>query len=119
MNCAVVLRSLWEGFFPPIKHSFFPAAAASFARHLHAAVRDSKYNLELMIDELIRDGKEFPALYLACGTEDGLLPLSEDMDSFLTQRGIKHTFETGSGNHEWDFWNRFIKRVVEWLPLEQ
>ena len=27
-------------------------------------------------------------------------------------------FEKGPGAHEWDFWDTYIKKVLEWLPLE-
>lgn len=49
---------------------------------------------------------------------NALLTLSKDMSDFLTVHGVEHTFETGRGNHEWDFWNRYIKRIIDWLPLE-
>ena len=29
------------------------------------------------------------------------------------------TYEEGPGAHEWDFWNRYIKKVLEWLPLDK
>ena len=35
----------------------------------------------------------------------------------LKSAGIDITFEEGKGNHEWDFWNRYIKKVLDWLPL--
>ncbi|MFR2757627.1 MULTISPECIES: hypothetical protein [Eisenbergiella] len=28
-------------------------------------------------------------------------------------------YEEGPGAHEWDFWNRYIKRILVWLPLEE
>lgn len=81
-------------------------------------MHSEKYNLKLLVEKLLKEGKKLPAIYLACGEEDGLLPLSKDMSDFLTTHGVEHTFETGSGNHEWDFWNRYIKRIIDWLPLE-
>jgi len=29
------------------------------------------------------------------------------------------TYEEGPGGHEWDFWDRYIHRVIDWLPLCQ
>ncbi len=29
------------------------------------------------------------------------------------------TYEEGPGGHEWDFWNRYIKKVLDWLPLQE
>ena len=33
--------------------------------------------------------------------------------------GVDVTYEEGPGAHEWDFWNRYIKKVLDWLPLDK
>lgn len=58
------------------------------------------------------------ALYLCCGTEDYLY---EDSLSFLAAAraaGLHPTWEDSSGGHTWDYWDRQIRRVLEWLPVE-
>lgn len=55
---------------------------------------------------------------MACGRKDSLLPASQDVDECLTKLGVAHTFEIGEGGHEWDFWDAYIKKVLDWLPLE-
>lgn len=62
------------------------------------------------------EGKK-PAIYLACGTEDSLLGVNRGLRDTLTSLGFPVTYEEGAGGHEWDFWNRYIKRVLDWLPL--
>ena len=37
----------------------------------------------------------------------------------MTEHGVKHTFEVGPGAHEWDFWDTYIKKAIEWLPTEK
>jgi putative tributyrin esterase len=28
------------------------------------------------------------------------------------------TYKEGPGTHQWDYWDKMIQRVLEWLPLE-
>ena len=63
--------------------------------------------------------KDVPAIYMACGTDDSLIKENRDYRVFLLQQGINVTYEEGPGAHEWDFWNRYIERVLEWLPLDE
>lgn len=57
-------------------------------------------------------------VYLACGTEDFLIDMSRALRDNLTALGFSVTYEEGHGGHEWDFWNRYIKKVIDWLPLD-
>lgn len=63
--------------------------------------------------------KDVPAIYMACGTDDSLIKENRDYRDFLLQQGINVTYEEGPGAHEWDFWDRYIERVLEWLPLDK
>lgn len=57
-------------------------------------------------------------MYLACGVEDSLLEPNREFRDWLLAAGVDVTYEEGPGSHEWDFWNRYIKKVIDWLPLE-
>lgn len=59
-----------------------------------------------------------PDVYIACGTEDFLLAHSRNFRDLLTENGFQVTYEEGPGDHEWDFWDSYIKKAVEWLPLD-
>lgn len=73
--------------------------------------------------ELVKQIKEkkgtFPKLYLACGTEDFLLPSNRSFHNFLKQEGVDCTYVEEPGGHEWDFWNRQIRQLIGWLPLQE
>ena len=28
-------------------------------------------------------------------------------------------YEEGQGAHEWDFWDTYIRKILEWLPLDE
>lgn len=63
-------------------------------------------------------GKPIPKIYMACGTEDGLLGVNRAMAAYLKEQGASVTYEEGPGGHEWDFWDTYIKKAIEWLPTE-
>lgn len=69
--------------------------------------------------ELKAKGSEIPKIYLTCGTEDSLLKKNRDFAEYLRSLGADVTYKEGPGGHEWDFWNRSIKDVLDWLPLEE
>ena len=64
-------------------------------------------------------GKEnLPDIYIACGREDFLLSHSRNFRDLLTENGYHVTYEEGPGGHEWDFWDTYIKKALDWLPLD-
>lgn len=62
---------------------------------------------------------DLPHIYLCVGTEDFLLKNNRDYRDFLINKGVDVTYEEGSGGHEWDFWDRYILKILDWLPLAQ
>lgn len=83
--------------------------------HLLNSDKDPK----CLMRQILKEGKELPAIYMACGNSDSLLSVNRDMAAFLKENGANVTFEQGSGAHEWDFWDRYIKKAIDWLPLEK
>ena len=82
-------------------------------------VLESDKNPRWLVKELKKAGKELPKIYMACGDQDHLLPVNQDMADFLKKQGADVTFEIGPGNHEWDFWDTYIKKAIGWLPAEE
>ena len=97
------------------------AFADHFFGDLNEAFESDK-NPRVLVKQLLEKGAGktsiFPALYLACGTEDALLEPNREFRDFLRNNGIAVTYEEGPGGHEWDFWDSYIRRVLDWLPLE-
>ena len=56
---------------------------------------------------------------LPCGLDDPLLPPNRKFRDTMQKLGVDVTYEEGPGAHEWDFWNRYIKKVLDWLPLDK
>ena len=80
---------------------------------------DGDQNPRFLVRQLLREGKKLPDLYMACGLSDSLLPVNRDMAAFLKECGANVTYEEGPGAHEWDFWDRYILKAIDWLPLEK
>ncbi len=93
----------------------------SFARSIFGDLdkaEESDKNPKWLVKKLKEEGKNIPRIYLTCGLQDSLLEANREMRDFLKEQGADVTYVEGEGAHEWDFWNRSIKDVLEWLPLE-
>ena len=55
----------------------------------------------------------------ACGTEDGLLGPNRAYRDMFREAGLDLTYEEGPGNHNWEFWDKYIRHVLDWLPLDE
>ena len=82
-------------------------------------VSASDKNPRYLVEQLKKENAQFPAIYMACGQDDSLLNANKDFAKFLEDNGVEVTFEVGPGNHEWDFWDTYIKKAMDWLPLEK
>ena len=60
----------------------------------------------------------FPKIYMCCGTEDGLINANYIVRDDLISKGFDVTWEQGPGGHEWNFWDRYIEKILDWLPLD-
>ena len=58
-----------------------------------------------------------PRIYMACGTEDGLFAANTAYRDLLEAQGFTVTWRQASGGHDWNFWDRAIEWVMDWLPL--
>ena len=100
----------------------FPAERNEVKRYLYGqdleAVAVSTKNPKYMVKELIENKKNIPNIYMACGTEDFLFEKNKDFSAFLKENNVAHEFITGPGDHEWDFWDKYINKALGWLPLE-
>ena len=80
-------------------------------------VKNSDRDIGWLAEEVVRTGKPMPQIYLACGTSDSLLPANRRLRDKFQAAGYSVTYREGPGAHEWDFWNRSIRDVLDWLPL--
>lgn len=83
------------------------------------AVIGSENDYHVLAENLANSNKQMPQIYMCCGVEDGLIEKNRKFAGFLKEKGFPVTYEEGPGNHEWDFWDRYIKKVIDWLPLDE
>lgn len=102
------------------EHPFF-IERKNFAESIFgdlSKVKGSDRDPEWLVKQLSEEKAAFPKMYLACGIDDSLLAVNQKFKDFLLSSGVEVTYEEGPGSHEWDFWNRHIKKFIDWLPLE-
>lgn len=90
---------------------------AVFGQDLEAAIASDK-NPYVLVRQHLEQKKAIPDIFMACGSDDFLLPKNQEFTSFLRENNVPVHYVEAPGNHEWDFWDRHIKEALEWLPLE-
>ena len=81
--------------------------------------RRSDKNPAVLLEKLKKSGKDIPKIYLTCGLQDSLLDANRRYRDLFREAGADITYVEEDGGHEWDFWDRQIKKVIDWLPLDQ
>lgn len=74
-------------------------------------------DLFVILENAVKAGVSLPALYQCCGTEDFIYPANVEFRDFARKLGVELCYEEAPGVHNWDFWDPFIRRVLDWLPL--
>ncbi|HJA64759.1 acetylesterase [Lachnoclostridium sp. An169] len=82
-------------------------------------VGESDRDPRWLVEKLKKEGKKIPEIFMTCGKQDSLLGQNHVFRDFLIDAGADVTYEEWDGGHEWDFWNSSLKKLLEWLPLEE
>ena len=67
--------------------------------------------------ENLKDAEVKPKIFMACGTEDGLFSKNVAFKDHLIAQNFDVTWLEGPGTHNWAFWDEYILKAMEWLPL--
>lgn len=81
-------------------------------------VRGSFFDYDALAEK-VAPLAEKPKFYMACGTEDELIGVNRQFRDHLQKLGFDVTYEEGPGVHDWYFWDKYILKAMEWLPLGQ
>lgn len=57
--------------------------------------------------------------YLCVGRDDYLYQDSVTFRKTATGKGLSVTYEEDEGEHHWEFADQYIRRILEWLPIER
>lgn len=64
---------------------------------------------------LAEKAETLPPIYLSCGEQDRLYPMSVDFAAHLETLGAVHRFDHRPGTHSWDFWEQSVKDCFTFL----
>lgn len=85
---------------------------------LEETVKTDK-NPRVLLEQLRQKPKaESPRIYLTCGTEDILYQANVQYRQILESYDLDLTWEALPGAHNWSYWDTTIRKVLDWLPLE-
>lgn len=82
-----------------------------------AELKGSPNDLLYLLDKLKEYDGNKPMLYQCCGTEDFLYHDNQTFRQHAIDLGIEVTYEEGHGEHDWDYWDPKIQRMLDWLPI--
>jgi len=55
-------------------------------------------------------------IYMSCGLQDGLLESNQRLAKLIGEYTTsRFRYEEWEGDHQWDFWDESIKRLLQWL----
>ncbi|MBO0449894.1 esterase family protein [Enterococcus sp. MJM12] len=92
-------QAYWEGVFGPVEK-------------MKGSENDPIHLLTTVAPEVA------PKLFVCCGTEDFLYQSNQYFVQKAQAAGFFITYEEGPGAHTWDFWDEWIQKVLQWLPVE-
>lgn len=54
---------------------------------------------------------------MVIGDQDGLKLVNDEFDYFLMVKKVLYEYVVGFGVYEWDFWDCYLLKVLNWLLL--
>lgn len=69
-------------------------------------------------NDLIRlsaKAESLPPIYLSCGEQDRLYPMSVEFAAHLEKLGVRHRFDHRPGTHSWRFWDQSLSDCFEYF----
>ena len=82
------------------------------------AASKTNLNPKVAVEEMFQAKRKIPKFYIACGRQDDLMKTNEDFRDFLRAKGADVTWAEDDYGPAWHFWDSQIKKVLDWLPLE-
>lgn len=75
----------------------------------------SDEDLFALADKAVKEGKKLPKMYQWCGRQDFLYQDNLNLRDYLKGLGADLTYEEGDGDHQWQYWDTGIERVLGWI----
>jgi len=74
----------------------------------------SKYDPFALYDKAVANGV-VPKLYMACGTEDFLYRSNLHVKQVMEAKQADLKYVEDEGGHDWNFWDKYIQDILDWL----
>lgn len=81
-------------------------------------IKGSQHDLLHLLEQAVEEKVKLPKLYVTCGTEDFLYVDNLTFRDLAHRLDVDLTYHEEPGIHEWDYWDRNIQKVLDWLPLK-
>ena len=113
LSSALVIREIAR--YKGRKNDVMPAAMVREVFGDPENILSSDCNPEVLYRRNKESGKKNPRIYLSIGTEDSLYDCNQEFRAFLENENAEFFYEDGPGAHNWDFWNQYLPRGIEWV----
>ncbi len=77
--------------------------------------RGSMNDFKFMLDKHLAEGTQLPRLYFCCGKQDGFYNGAKLFAEYVESKGIVTRFEEADGNHNWEYWDRWLPVMIDYL----
>lgn len=78
----------------------------------------SKNDIWYVLEQAVKNNVDLPKIFNCCGTEDIAWPAYTKFKEFAKSIGLEVEFGEGPGEHDWDFWDEWLEKIIDWLPLK-
>lgn len=83
-------------------------------------IKGSNKDLLHLARKLANSDKPRPKLFQCCGRDDFLYEPNISFKRTIDELPLDLTYSEEEGiGHEWDYWDRMIQQVIDWLPLNK
>lgn len=81
------------------------------------SLQTTEHDLFWRVSHLTDTHHRIPELFLTCGRNDYLLADNERFAVHLAACGIRHTYRTVPGGHDWPVWDRNVQDFLQFLEV--
>lgn len=81
------------------------------------SLKDSDKDLLILLKNRVESSSDLPRLFQCVGTDDFLYQVNLNFKSLALDLGLEITYEEGIGDHDWNYWDINIKRIIEWFGI--
>ncbi len=81
--------------------------------------KNSENDLKFLAKKLVESGKSMPRYYSCCGTEDFTYDGVIKFQAYAKEIGFPLVYEEGPGAHTWDFWDQWLRRIIDWMGIKE